>query len=195
MTLQQDPTHPTGISHDTPRGNSEVARARERKAFAALEMKIEGYSWDEIAETVGYPTGRAAQIATERALEQELRSEESKKHMRRLAGKRLERLVRSVWSKATDEEAPEHLAAVDRARLLIDRHAKLYGYDAPAEIVVTNPTSREIDEWVAAMTAASRPDLEEGDVFEGEWYEEEPAELTGSDDLNEGEDPDAAPSE
>jgi hypothetical protein len=176
MTTRQDPTHPTGISHDTPRGNSEVARARERKANAALEMKIEGWGWDEIAETVGYPNAKAAIVATELALEQQLKSEESKKHMRKLAGRRLERLIRSAWSKADDEESPEHLRAISEVRLLIDRHAKLYGYDAPSEVIVTNPTTRQIDEWVSRNLRHVQPDLEEGDVFEGEWFEgsEEP---------------------
>ena len=192
MTLQQDPTHPTGISDDTPRGNSEVARARERKANAALALRTAGTDWDQIAEVIGYPTGRAAQVACELALEQELRSEESKKYMRRMASRRLERLIRSVWTKAINENDPEHLAAVDRARQLVDRHAKLHGLDAPQEIVVTNPTSREIDEWVAEAMKHQRPDLEEGDVFEGEWWEDEEP---GSDGLNDEEAPDALPSE
>jgi hypothetical protein len=72
---------------------------------------------------------------------------------------RIERLLRGVWRKATDEEHPEHLLAVRVAQGLIDRHIKLYGLDAPTEVVVHNPTATEIDQWVAGMIASGTTDL------------------------------------
>lgn len=182
MATEQDPTDPTGIRDDSPQGGSVPARARDRKANAALQMRIAGASWDEIAEVVGFPTGRAALVATERALEKELKTEESQKHMRSMAGKRLERLLRGVWTKAIDPNNPEHLQAVDRARLLIDRHAKLYGLDAPTEFVVTNPSQTELESWVGKVLRESNADLTEPDIFDVEWTEgddDPPAIATG----------------
>jgi hypothetical protein len=170
---QQDPTDPTGIRDESPRGDSTVARARERKANAAIQMKIAGASWDEIATVIGFPNGQAAIVAVERALEKELKSEENKKHMRQMAGMRLERMLRGVWAKAIDPANPEHLNAVTKARELIDRHAKLYGLDAPTEFTVSTPTAAELEKWVATVITTSRPALEEGDIFDVEVIEDE----------------------
>jgi len=175
MAMEQDPTDPTGVRDDSPRGGKAVARARDRKAASALQLKIAGATWDEIATLVGYPTGHHAQIATEKALEKELRTEGSQAYMRTIAGQRLERLIRSTWKKAIDENHPEHLVAVDRARQLIDRHAKLYGLDAPTEVVVHSPTRDELERWVAGVVQAKTPALEEPDIFEVEWEETDEA--------------------
>ncbi len=168
----QDSSEPEGIKDMTPRGDSKVARAKDRKANAALQLRIAGASWDEIAEVVGYPTGRLALVATERALEKELKTEESQVHMRSLAGKRLERLLRGVWTKAINDSHPEHLAAVDRARQLIDRHAKLYGLDAPQEFVVNSPSQAELERWVGTVIQAATPPLQEADIFDADVLDE-----------------------
>lgn len=173
MTMQQDSTSPTGITTDNG-GDSATARAKERKANAAIQLRVAGASWDEIAQVVGYPTGRQALVATERALERELQTDGSQRHLRSMASRRLERLLRSVWTKAIDEKHPEHLQAVDRARQLIDRHAKLYGLDAPTEMVVHSPTQQELEKWVSTVVSTQRPALEEADIFDAEWVAEEP---------------------
>lgn len=169
----QDPNDPSGVSDDSPKGGSGVARARNRKANAAIQLRIAGASWAEVAEALGYPTPRAALVATERALENELRTEENKANMRSMAGKRLERMLRGVWSKAIDPDNPEHLLAVDKARLIIDRHAKLYGLDAPTEVVVTNPAQQELEQWVSEVIKSKAPQLDEADIFDAEWTEDE----------------------
>ena len=75
--------------------------------------------------------------------------------MRAENGARLERLLRGIWAKATNPDHPEHLAAVKVAKEVIDRHCKLYGLDAPTEVVIHTPTASEIDQWVAGMIGAS----------------------------------------
>ena len=171
MAHEQDPQDPTGVRDETPRGNQHVIRARDRKANAAIQLKIAGASWDEIAEVVGFPTGRHAIVAVEKALEKQLKEEESQKAMRSMAGKRLERLLRGVWTKAIDPNNAEHLAAVDRARLLIDRHIKLYGLDAPTEYVVTSPSQVELENWVGRVLAERTKGLEEPDIFDIDFTE------------------------
>jgi hypothetical protein len=164
MTMAQDSSHPTGVT-----GNRTTAlRARERKTNAALQMKLAGATWEEIADVIGYPTPRQALVAVERALERELKTEPSQAKMRALAGARLERLLRSCWSKAIDPAHPEHLVALAKAREIVDRHAKLYGLDAPTEVVVHNPTVHELEAWVATVVSETHPALPEYDIFEGE---------------------------
>lgn len=174
----QDSTDPTGVKDDGVNRGA-VVRARERKANAALQMKMAGATWDEIAEVIGYPTPRQAIVAVERALERELKTDQSQAKMRALAGQRLERLLRSCWSKAIDPNNPEHLQALTKAREVIDRHAKLYGLDAPTEVVVHSPTTSELERWVASVISGVAPKVDEYDIFEGEIIEDEPKALEG----------------
>lgn len=166
MAYEQDPTDPTGIRDETPRGNSEVARARNRKANAALQLRHAGASWEDVAEVLGFPNGDAALVATERALEKELKSEETQKFMRTLAGQRFDRLLRAVWRRAINEEDPDQLAYWDRAVKVIAEYNRLQGLNAPTEVLVTNPTQAELERWVSTVTSYGTVPVEEDDIFE-----------------------------
>ncbi len=167
---QQDSHDPTGVAAAKPHdshGNS-AGRARNRKSNAALQMRYAGATWAEIAMALGYPTPRAAQVATERALERELANADDREKMRRMAGARLERLVRAVWSKAIDPESPDQMVAVGKARELVADHRKLFGLDAPTEVIVHNPTETELAAWVSKVVAEHMPVVEEYDIIAGE---------------------------
>lgn len=175
---RQDSTHPTGVSTDEGRdqrggtGRSTVSAARARKANAAVQLRLAGATWEEIALALGYPTPRQALVATEKALEKQLDSDVDREKMRKLAGQRLERLLRSVWGKAVDENHPDHLLAATKAREIIDRHAKLFGLDAPTEVVVHSPTQQELESWVLKVVNLGAPSAEPYDIF-GEVVEAE----------------------
>lgn len=176
--MQQDSSDPTGVSgparkHNDP-GNIPLKRARERKANAAVQLRLSGATWEQIAEALGYPTARQALVATEKALEKQLTTDPDRAKLRQLAGMRLERLLQSVWGKAVNPENPDHLLAATKAREIIAQHAKLYGLDAPTEVVVHSPTRSEIEDWVARVVAVSVPEVEEYDIFEGEFTEDVP---------------------
>ena len=171
MGHTQDATHPTGVAAD-PGTEQRAVRPRERKANDALEMRLMGYGWDDIASVLGYPTPRAALVAFETALEKQLLEDhESAAKMRDLAGRRLERLLRSVWVKANDADHPEHLVAVDRAIKVLAEHARLFGLNAPQEMVVHSPTAAEIQGFVAKVVSAANSSLEEGDIFDADVVE------------------------
>ena len=178
MTLQQDSSHPTGVIDTSPRGSSGATRARLRKAKAALELRKWGYTWDTIAKDLGYPTGRAALVATELALEHELDHGESADFMRKMAASRLDKLLKPVMKKALDENHPEHLAAVQQVRGIIRDHADLMGYVAPKRTVVTNPTMSQIEQWVSTVLNLQAPEVEEASIFDdvvdGEVLEDAP---------------------
>jgi hypothetical protein len=170
VSAQQDSRHPSGVTQ-TRQGRQGVGdyayRQRNRKADAALSLRMSGASWSDVAKTLGFPTPRAALVATERALVKQL-DETDREKMRLLAGVRLERLLRGVWEKAIDPDNPDQMAAVTRARELIDRHAKLFGLDAPTEIVVHSPTQSDLEDWVLRMTSNLVPAIEEPDIFDAE---------------------------
>ena len=167
--MNQDSEDPTGINgpsgHHT--GNS-APRARQRKANAAIGMALAGATWNDIALVLGYPTARTARVAVERALERELKTDDDRDKMRRLAGARLDRLLRSVWSEAINPDSPDRFIAVSKAREIIGDHRKLFGLDAPTEVVVHNPTREAIEAWVAQVTATTLPAVVEYDIIEGE---------------------------
>lgn len=166
MAHEQDPSDPTGIS--VPEGTDPTAaiRPRERKANVALEMRLAGYQWDEVADVVGYPDARAAQVAFETALEAQLKSDpQMRSKMREYTGRRLERLLRAVWNKAIDPTHPEQMVAHQRALAVIDRHAKLFGQDAPTEMIVHTPTADQLQNWVADVITAKKDLAPEADIF------------------------------
>lgn len=165
----QDSSDPTGVRSNLP-AHGAASRARNRKANAAVALKLSGATWGEIAEALGYPTARQALVATEKALERQLRDTD-REAMRRVAGARLDRLLLGIWPKAIDGAHPEHLVAVGKAREVIDRHAKLFGLDAPTEFVVHNPTQSELEAWVTQVAQFRVPAVEEYDILDGEIVE------------------------
>lgn len=165
--IEQDASHPTGVVDHTPRGNSVAINARNRKARAALALRRDHHTWDEIAEELGYPTGRLAMVATERALVTELQTVEGHEFLRHMAADRYDKLMRSIWKKATNPEDPEHLQALDRARGLMRDHQELLGYAAPKQ-ANTNPATERIEQWVAGVIKAAAPALEEAPIFEAD---------------------------
>lgn len=179
--MAQDSTEPTGIAgkpggHDRP-GNS-VSRARNRKANAALELWIQGVDPETICKVVGYPTPRAVRVAVELALEKNLH-ETDKAILRDLASRQLQAITQGVMGKALNPSHPEHLVAAGRAADLISRWTKLHGLDAPTEHIVYNPTTAQIDQFVALVTGHGMPDVIEGDVYEAEIIEEPDAAQAG----------------
>jgi hypothetical protein len=180
-SFEHDSTEDTGIKDLTPRGNSEVTRARERKAHAALDMALEGYSWTDIAEILGFPTGRAAQVATEQALEQSLLTETSQRHMRKLFERRYERLLKAFWKTAIDTESPDRFAAAKTVREILFDARRLMGLDAPQQYVVATPSSAELEAWVAKVQKHEMPALKEADIFADDEPDVVPGETVSQD--------------
>jgi hypothetical protein len=141
-------------------------------AASAVALRLAGASYDDIAVALEYPSPTEAREAVHADLSARAAEAdpEERDRLRALEGARLERLLRSVWRKATTEADPEHLPAVRVALSVVDRHTRLYGLDVPVELIVHTPTANEIDVWVTAVLATSgRPlELEEAQVIAGE---------------------------
>jgi hypothetical protein len=132
----------------------------QRAAMAALALRLAGAGYDEIADALGLPTALNAREQVETALEARAWDNAAgRDKLRNEQTARLERLLRSVWGKATNPDDAEHLPAVKVARELIDRLIRLHGLDAPTEVVVHNPTAAEIDTWVAGIITTATHDL------------------------------------
>lgn len=142
---------------------------RVTRQEAAVGMRIAGANYSEIARVLEYSSPTMARQAVERAIAASTHSTESREHQRFLESRRLERLLRSLWNKATDEKNDEHLAAIRTAIALIDRHARLNGLDQPTEMVVYTPGAEEIQRWVAKISEQVHSGLpQEEDILEGD---------------------------
>lgn len=145
------------------------ARDIERQSGAAVTLRLAGASFEEIAETLNLIDARQARSFVITNLAARV-TDDSRDTLRVEESARLERLLRSVWPKATNPADAEHLPAAKIALAVIDRHARLNGLDAPTEVLVHNPTAREIDAWVAVVTQARTAEMREleADVTEAD---------------------------
>lgn len=146
-----DPNHDLATA---PEGN-------ETRAAATVRLKLDGWSYSEIARELGYSSPTRARAAFERTLAVAADSPESRDQARWLANRRMERILRSVMPRGTDAEDPEHLLYARTALAIIDRQAKLWGLDAPSETIVHTPAAETVTNFVQRLVLLAR---ENGDA-------------------------------
>jgi hypothetical protein len=139
---------------------------------AAVQLRVSGASFADIATTLGLSKPRdAVRLVSNELARQAEEDTDERDRLRRETNMQLEACIKSVYRKATNPESDEHLPAVRTLITVLDRRAKLNGLDAPTEVLVHNPTQTELDQWVAMMVEQSMPNIEEGDIIEGEIIE------------------------
>ena len=149
------------------RANPAERNAVDRKADAALELRLMRVRWDEIAETLGYASPQSAKAAVERALQRNLMDrKEDTDDLRKMAAMTYDRLIRSLWRKATEDspENTEHLPAAKAVADITEKWAKLHGLNAPTEIAIRTPTQQELEQWVQKVSGKTA--LQEADPFD-----------------------------
>ncbi|MCY4108841.1 MAG: hypothetical protein OXG11_07425 [Chloroflexi bacterium] len=98
------------------------ARLTERRR-RALELRIRGMTFAEIAHEVGYASPSGAYEAVKAALDSAVF--DAADEYRKLHVARLEALLNSIWNAAREGK----LGAIDRALKVLERQAKLLGLD------------------------------------------------------------------
>lgn len=123
------------------------------EAGAAAALRMDGYTFEEIARILGVEPHRAKNLVDDYLshIAASDVGERDRAALRRREDMRLDRLLYSVWAKALDEEHPEQLGAIRIALAISERMSKLHGLDAPQEVIVHSPTTAEIDNWVASV--------------------------------------------
>lgn len=128
----------------------DAARIKEQRA---LDLRLAGATFQQIAEALGYANRSSARRAFERALEAEIRiGAEARETLRAEQAARLERLLRSAWPAAVRGDAK---ARGDVIRLL-ERQARLLGLDAPVNLRVTDGLDGEIEALLEEMERLAR---------------------------------------
>jgi hypothetical protein len=104
------------------------------KERRVLELRRAGYTFDDIAKTVGYASPSGAFYALSRALKRTL--QQPANELREMETDRLDRLQAAVWPKALAGDNK----AVDTILKIMDRRARLLGLDAPSKMQVETTT-------------------------------------------------------
>lgn len=111
--------------------NNAVRQPEERqRALAAVELRVKGQTYAQIAEALDYSDESGARHAVSRLLAR--REAESIGELRAVHSARLEGVLLSFWPAATSGDT-------DAARIILrtlDSLAKLYGLDAPTRVDV-----------------------------------------------------------
>ena len=165
-----DPPDPGEQGLDRLNGDL-TEKDRQGRQEAAIALKIAGASYTEIAQVLDYASAARARQSVEAGLAATV-GDEDRAQQRFLASRRLDRLLRGLWPKATDETSEEQIPASRTALAIIDRWIKLNGLDAPSEHIIYNPSQKELEAWVMHMTqqvVGSTP--EERDIIEAEYSE------------------------
>lgn len=159
---------------DEANDRKDVTSRMETRARAAVALRIAGASYQQIADAQQFADAATARRVVEATIAATVAPEDVD-HLRQLTGMRLERLLQAVWPKALKEKDPDQLAYSRTALAIIDRHAKLFGVDAPQKVEVYTPDQQEKREWVQTMLLhVTEGDIEtEAETIDAELVEDD----------------------
>lgn len=147
-----------------------------RKDEAALALRLAGASYKEIADVVGYAGATEARRNVVQTLAKSATGADRVYHRNRLHA-RLETLLDSIWDKAL-RPGDEQMPAVRAAREIIREMILLQGAAAPAEVIVHNPSTSQLLDWMTEHGFIRTPTVIEVDPF----ADAEDAEVEGGED-------------
>lgn len=166
-----------------------VRNPRRRSAKAALELKMMGANFVEIAKVLEFESPSAARMAVESALIESGHGDADKESIRSLMGLQLDQWHKSIATKIVDSKLTGQLEYMAMGLRLMERKARLFGIDAPTKVELHNADDHEIQALIGAYQerlGLSRP--EEGDPFElvegedGVWQQADGMDVEDDDD-------------
>ncbi|TQF04770.1 hypothetical protein E6W39_24255 [Kitasatospora acidiphila] len=121
---------------------------------AAVELRIQGKSWQEIADLLGYDSKGTACNDVRRALQKAVQAlAVPMEEYRQLELDRLDKMQDALWPKVLEGDTK----AVDTTLRLMDRRAKLLGLDAPTRtegVLTLDAVEASIAQLTAQVDAA-----------------------------------------
>lgn len=151
---------------------AQQAATAERRA-KAIRMKIDGATYTQIAEALGYASRSAAHMDVKRSLERHVVEEGlAIEAWRELELARLDTLQQAIWPKAMSGDP----RAIEAALKILDRRAKLLGLDSPVrlEVLTVDALDAQIQRLEAELAAAAIA-AADGKVGEAEAPESPPS--------------------
>jgi hypothetical protein len=143
---------PVSVAHP----NAYRTEVYEKRRHAA-KLRREGWSWDEIAEEVGYSSRGAAHSAVKILLQESCDLAYAEANLYRAESlERLTKLLKAVWPRAMAGDDK----SVSQARLLISQMDDLTGVKAPLQVEFgegdVNQLLREAEAELGRRTAATQ---------------------------------------
>lgn len=131
--------------HPAPKHNGEVALTEEEaeRYRQVLYLKRQGWTFERIAEHVGYANRSSAKAAYDAALRRW--GSEAVDDVRVTEGERLEDLWEKIWTaleKVADDPKndPNHLATLTNSAIRVSgARRQLFGLDAPRQVEISGP--------------------------------------------------------
>jgi transposase-like protein len=118
----------------------------------AVELRLQGKTFDQIADQLGYHDRSTAYKAVKTAIQAVGR--EDARELRELDLLRLDRMLEIIWSQVEDGD----LAAVDRALRILERRERITGYGAH-NVVQINATQTNVSVDTTAATVETLADV------------------------------------
>lgn len=138
------------------RAPEKVREEREREA-RAVEMRMQGASFREIAQAVGYANEASAARAFWRAMDRT--PAENVVQLRRTESQRIDQIIQALWPNAMAGSA-RHGEVICK---LIERKARLLGLDAPI-VTQIEVITRDVLEHALAELEGDLRALEAGET-------------------------------
>lgn len=138
--------------------NSPDDRNRDQRAEMALQLRIAGYGYADIAKRCGYANASIAWKAIKR-LRERTRTDDQRAMME-IQNDRIERALLTVMNAIETWQPRDKLWAVDRLTPLLKRQAELLGLDTPRETAAqAGPIVLELPADAAQALRRQRPAL------------------------------------
>lgn len=163
-------------------GKDDIEKRSPRTSTAAVNLRIAGAPYDQIASTLGYASPSQARAAVEEQLAG-MYEPEDRASLFKIVSARHEALIASLFKKATSTYVPDrdefgdeipgtlvanpdHLSYSKVLADVLSRYSVLHGLNAPAKVQVT-PSSEEFTAVVGALVEkALESSAREADIFD-----------------------------
>ena len=119
-----------------------------RREQTVMELRGQGWTWQRIADEVGYASASACKTAFDNAIKRTMQPVADE--VRTLELERLDRFLSYLWDKIEQGDP----VAIDKGLKIMDRRAKYLGLDAPIKQqveVTTFEGGTELDREVARL--------------------------------------------
>lgn len=154
---------------DSALASADGTKLRRRRPEAAAILLVNGMDIAAIAQMLEYESELACHSDIEKAIASIGLDSWDKNQLRQIMGARLEQAWKIGITNANRRGYPAREAALSNAIRAAERIIKLYGLDAPAEVIVHTATSEQINAWVQGVLAERQAGLpeEKHDVISG----------------------------
>lgn len=133
------------------KGRLDRRLAAHQRQLRALELRLAGVTYQQIADELAYAGRQGAYKAVESALK--LTLQEPAEALRRLSSERLDRATLAIWRAVSAGD----LRAIETMLRIEARRARLLGLDAPARSELSGPEGGPIE--LAAVAQQAREHL------------------------------------